>query len=232
MAGRLCPFGRRKCLHAFAALVPSDEEALAFLGSGVVPGFASPSEDDRVAYARSCLASAAFKTKAWPHFACFVDASNVARHRPVPAARVNEPKARLADIDAVVAALKKLRYVALVVSDKNLFQLIDEPYEYQRKYTEYPHSVAQGRQADNIMLLALRRLSEAACVTNDRFSKPDEARDFPDVLSGHDRFYRHRWEGDDVSFVAPDGAAMPGALRRLARRLISKEQSSYSHGRP
>lgn len=199
--------------------MPTDDEALAFLATGNVPGKEAPSEDDRVAFARECLASTAFKQKAWPHFACFVDASNVARHRPVPAAKVNEPKARLADLDAVFVALKKLRYVPLVVSDKNLFQLIDEPYEYQRKYTEYPHSVAQGRQADNIMLLALRRLPEAACVTNDRFSKPDEARDFPDVLSGADRFFRHRWEGDVPSFVAADGAPMPGALRRLARRL-------------
>jgi hypothetical protein len=200
--------------------VPTDQDALAFLERGIVPGVAAPTREERVAFARACLKeSEAFKKAAWPHFACFVDASNVARHRPVPAAKVNEPKARLADLDAVVAALKKLRYVALVVSDRNLFELIDEPYEYQRKYTQYPHSVAQGRQADSILLHALRRLPEAACVSNDRFSKPDEARDFPDVLAARGRFYRHRWEGDAPRFVDDAGAPMPDALGRLAARL-------------
>jgi hypothetical protein len=131
---------------------------------------------------------------------------------------VNAPKASLADLDAVVAALRKLRYVPFVVSDANLFQLIDEPYEWQRKYTQYPHSVAKGRQADNVLLNALRRLPEAACVSNDRFAKPDERRDYADVLDAPLRFYRHAWEGDAPSLVAPDGSPMPGALRRLARR--------------
>jgi len=198
--------------------VPSEEEALAFLETGAVPGVAAPTEDERVAFVRACLALDAFKAKAWPHFACFVDASNVARRRPVPAHEVNAPKARLADLDAVVAALKKQRFVAFVVSDANLFQLIDEPYEWQRKYSEYPHSVAKGRQADNILLNALRRLPEAACVSNDRFSKPDEQRDYGDVLARPSTFYRHRWDGDAVSFVDAAGAPMPGALRRLARR--------------
>jgi hypothetical protein len=199
---------------------PSDEDALAFLATGSVPGAASPTEDARVAFARACLKVPAFKEKAWPHFACFVDASNVARRRPIPASATNEPKARLADIDAVVDALRKLRYAPIVVSDKNLFQLIDEPYEYQRKYTQRPHSVAERMQADTIVLRALRRLPEAAVVTNDRYSKPDEARDFADVLALRDCYYRHRWEGDAVSFHAPDGAPMPGALRRLARRMV------------
>ncbi len=198
--------------------VPTDDEALRFLETGEVPGVAAPTEDERVAFARECLKSVAFKEKAWPHFACFVDASNVARRRAVAAHEVNAPKARLADLDAVVDALRKLRYVPFVVSDANLFQLIDEPYEWQRKYSQYPHSVAKGRQADSILLHALRRLPEAACVSNDRFSKPDEQRDFGDVLARPLVFYRHRWEGDAPSFVGPDGAPMPGALRRLARR--------------
>src|SRR5206468_5530606 len=100
-----------------------------------------------------------------------------------------------------------------VVSDANLFQLIDEPYEWQRKYSQYPHSVAERRQADSIVLHALRRLPEAACVTNDRFSKPDEARDFPDVLALRECFYRHAWDGDAPRLVALEGAPMPDAPR-------------------
>ena len=197
---------------------PSDDEALAFLAAGVVPGLAAPSEDERVAFLRRCLKVVAFKEKAWPHFACFVDASNVARRRPVPAHEVNAPKARMADLDAVVEALRKLRYVPFVVSDANLFQLIDDPYAFKAKYTTYPHSVAERRQADNILLHALRRLPEAACVSNDRFSKPDEARDYADVLARPQGFYRHRWEGDEPRLVTPEGQPMPDALRRFARR--------------
>lgn len=197
---------------------PTDEDALAFLKSGQVPGVEAPTEDERVEFAKRCLKVRAFKEKAWPHFACFVDASNVARRRPVAAHETTAPKARLADLDAVVDALRRLRYVPFVVSDANLFRLIDEPYEFQRKYTEYPHSVAERRQADNVMLHALRRLPEAACVTNDRFSKPDEVRDYGDVLALPLCFYRHRWDDDAPRFEAPDGTPMPGALRRLARR--------------
>ena len=200
---------------------PTDAEALAFLATGAVPAKPGATEDDRVAFLRECLKLDAFKQKAWPHLACFVDASNVARRRPVPAHEVNTPKARLADLDAAVDALRKLRYVPIVVSDANLFHLIDEPYEWKRKYGTYPHSVAERRQADSILLRALRKLPEAACVTNDRFSKPDEARDFGDVLALRDCFYRHAWDGDAVTFHAPDGPPMPGALRRLARRLGS-----------
>lgn len=196
-----------------------DEAALAFLATGHIPGRPDATEDDRVAFARECLQVKAFKEKAWPHFACFVDASNVARRRKVPIHEVNTPKAYLADIDAAVAALKKLRYIPIVVSDANLFQLIDEPYEWQKKYSEYPHSVAHRRQADSIVLNALRKLPEAACLSNDRFSKPDEVRDYGDVLSVDARFYRHAWDGDAPRFHAPDGTPMPGALRRLARRL-------------
>lgn len=195
-----------------------DAEALAFLATGALPGVAAPTVAERAAFARRCLANRAFKEKAWPHFVCFVDASNVARHRRVAAHETNAAKARLADLDAVVAALKALRYVPFVVSDANLFQLIDEPYEFQRKYTQYPHAVAERRQADNIVLQGLRRLPEAACVSNDRFSKPDEARDFDDVLRLPRCFYRHRWEGDTPFLVAPDGSPMPAALERLARR--------------
>lgn len=197
---------------------PSSEDALLFLKTADVPGIEEPTEDDRVAFARAALKVQAFKEKAWPHFACFVDASNVARRQQVEIWKVNEPKAKLADLDAVVAALRKLRYVPIVVSDANLFQLMDRSYEFQEKYTKYPHSVAERRQADNILLHALRRLPEAACLTNDRFSKPDEVRDFGDVLESAD-FYRHRWEGDAPALVTPQGAPMPGALRRLARRL-------------
>lgn len=197
---------------------PTDADALAFLTSGTVPGHEKPTPAERRAFLLRCLQSTAFKEKAWPHFVCFVDASNVARRRPVPAHEVNTPKARLADLDATVAALKKLKYVPFVVSDANLFRLIDEPYEYQRKYTQYPHSVAERRQADNILLRALQRLPEAACVTNDRFSKPDELRDFPDVLASKDCFYRHRWDGDEVRFESPDGALMPDSRTRFAAR--------------
>lgn len=199
--------------------MPTDDEALRFLETGEVPGVAAPDEDARVAFARECLKSRAFKEKAWPHFACFVDASNVARRRQVAVHEVNAPKARLADLDAAVEALKKLRYVPFVVSDANLFQLIDDPYGWQARYTQYPHSVAKGRQADNILLNALRRLPEAACVSNDRFSKPDERRDYGDVLAQALTFYRHRWDGDVPSFQADDGTPMPGALRRMARRI-------------
>lgn len=195
----------------------SAEEALAFLASGAVPGRDAPTEDERIAFARECLKVPEFKARAWPHFACFVDASNVSRRRPVAAHEVNAPKARLADLDAVVDALRKLRYVPIVVSDGNLFQLIDEPYEWQRKYTSYPHSVAQRQAADPILLRALRKLPEAACVTNDRFSKPDEVRDHADVLAPA-TFFRHQWDGDAPRLVARDGTPAPGALRRLARR--------------
>jgi hypothetical protein len=197
---------------------PSDEEALAFLATGAVPGLAKPTPEERLAFLRRCLKVTAFKEKAWPHFACFVDASNVARRRPVAAHEVNAPKARLADLDAVVGALRGLRYVPFVVSDANLFQLIDEPYEFKRKYTAYPHSVAERRQADNVLLHALRRLPEAACVSNDRFSKPDEVRDYADVLARPQGFYRHRWEGDAPRLVTPAGEPMPDALRRFAQR--------------
>ena len=200
---------------------PTPQDALEFLATGSVPGSAAPTEDERVAFARASLQVHEFKVKAWPHFACFVDASNVARRQQVEIWKVNEPKAKLADLDAVVAALRKLRYVPIVVSDANLFQLMDRSYEFQEKYTKYPHSVAERRQADNILLHALRRLPEAACVTNDRFSKPDEVRDFGDVLQSAD-FYRHRWDADAPRLVTPDGAPMPGALRRLARRLAGK----------
>ena len=201
---------------------PADAEALAFLATGALPGLAQATFDDRLAFLKRCLKVTAFKEKGWPHFACFVDASNVARHRPVPVHEVNAPKARLADLDAVVEALRKLRYVPFVVSDANLFKLIDEPYEYQRKYTQYPHSVADRRQADNIILHALRRLPEAACVSNDRFSKPDELRDYADVLALRGAFHRHRWDGDAPRFEDPQGAPMPDALRRLAARLHEK----------
>jgi hypothetical protein len=197
---------------------PSDADALAFLATGALPGPAAPGPEERLAYVKRCLQVRAFKEKAWPHFACFVDASNVARRRPIPVHEVNAPKASLADLDAVVAELKRLRYVPFVISDANLFKLIDEPYEYQRKYTQYPHSVAERRQADNIILHALRRLPEAACVSNDRFSKPDELRDYGDVLALPATFYRHQWDGDAPRFVTPKGEPMPDALRRLAAR--------------
>lgn len=191
---------------------------LRFLETGEVPGLEAPDEDARLAFLRACLKERAFKEKAWPHFACFVDASNVARRQRVAAHEVNAPKARLADLDAVAAALKALRYVPVVVSDANLFHLMDEPYEYQRKYTQFPHSVSTGRQADKVVLHALRRLPEAVCVTNDRFAKPDEQRDFADVLAEPARFYRHRWDDDAPRFVDAQGEPMPGALRRLVRR--------------
>ena len=197
---------------------PTLDEALAFLATGRIPGVEAPGDDARLAFLRACLRLTGFKEKAWPHFACFVDASNVARRRHVAAHETNAPKARLADLDAVVAELKRLRYVPIVVSDGNLFQLIDEPYAFQEKYTKYPHSVAQRRQADNILLLALRKLPEAACVTNDRFGKPDEVRDYPDVLALRGCFHRHRWEGDAPRLVTPEGEPMPDALRRFVRR--------------
>ena len=192
-----------------AATVPSADDALAFLAEG-----SSASLEERRAKVRACLKVREFKEKAWPHFACFVDASNVARRRPVPVHEVNTPKARLEDLDAVVDELRRLRYVPFVVSDANLFQLIDRPYEWQEKYTKYPHSVAERRQADSIVLRALRKLPEAACVTNDRFSKPDELRDFPDVLALQGCFYRHKWDGDKPILVD-----MPDAITRLAQRL-------------
>lgn len=222
-AGRRCLWPRGgwasiQIVRDLASAVPTDDEALRFLETGEVPGVAAPTEDERLAFLKTCLKLDAFKAKAWPHFVCFVDASNVARRNPPPIHEVNAPKASLADLDAAVEALRKLRYVPFVVSDANLFQLIDRPYEYQKKYTEYPHSVAQRRQADNILLNALRRLPEAACVSNDRFAKPDELRDYGDVVARPLTFYRHRWEGDVPSFVDKDGAPMPGAHRRFARR--------------
>lgn len=192
-----------------AATIPSPDDALALLAEG-----SSASLEERRAKVRACLKVREFKEKAWPHFACFVDASNVARRRPIPIHEVNTPKARLDDLDAVVEELRRLRYVPFVVSDGNLFQLIDRPYEWQQKYTKYPHSVAERRQADSIVLRALRKLPEAACVTNDRFSKPDELRDFPDVLALDDCFYRHAWDGDKPVLVG-----MPDAITRLAARL-------------
>lgn len=212
----------REAFPARAVEPPAPEDALAFLATGVVPGEPAPTTAQRVAFLRRCLLLTKFKEKAWPHFVCFVDASNVARRRKVAVHEVNAPKARLADLDAVVAALKALRYVPFVVSDANLFRLIDEPYEYRRKYTEYPHSVAERQQADAILLRALRRLPEAACVTNDRFDKPDERRDFADVLARPLTFWRHRWEGDEPRLVAADGAPMPDARTRLALRFEEK----------
>lgn len=187
----------------------AEPAALAFLEGGHLPADAPPRE-----YVRACLRVPAFRERAWPHLACFVDASNVARRRPVPAHEVNTPKARLADLDAVVEALRRLKYVPIVVSDANLFQLIDEPYEWQRKYTKYPHSVAKGRQADTIVLRALEKLPEAAVVTNDRFAKPDERRDFAHVLDLPGTFFRHTWDDETPSLVG-----MPHAYDRLAGRL-------------
>ncbi|HUR68903.1 MAG TPA: hypothetical protein VM370_06620 [Candidatus Thermoplasmatota archaeon] len=198
---------------------PTPDAALSFLKTGKIDG--APADlAARRAYLNRCLRVREFKEKAWPHFACFVDASNVARRKPVPVHEVNTPKARLADLDAVVDELRRLKYVPFVVSDGNLFQLIDRPYEWQAKYTKYPHSVAERRQADSIVLRALRELPEAACVTNDRFSKPDEARDFPDVLALRDCFYRHSW-ADDI----PTLIGMPDALTRLATRLGNGQPS-------
>ena len=191
--------------------VPPVDEALAFLRGRAPEGV------DRKAYLRACLKLPEFREKAWPHFVCFIDASNVARRRQVPIHEVNAPKAYLADLDAVVAKAKALRYVPFVVSDANLFQLIDEPYEWQRKYTEYPHSVAKGRQADTILLRALEKLPEAACVTNDRFSKPDERRDFAHVLDAPDRFYRHAWTSDEPTLIG-----LPHAHDRLLATLGRK----------
>ena len=200
---------------------PSEEAALSFLATGARPEGVAARE-----MVRACLKVRAFKEKAWPHFACFVDASNVARRRPVPVHEVTAPKASLADLDAVVEALRALRYVPFVVSDANLFHLIDQPYEWKRKYTEYPHSVAERRQADSIVLRALRKLPEAACVTNDRFAKPDEVRDFGDVLALEGCFHRHRWDGDAPSFVSREtGEPMPDAITRLAMRLARKAEA-------
>ena len=196
----------------------TEADAFAFLERGGLPGRDAPTLDERRAFLRECLQLDAFKAKAWPHFVCFVDASNIARRKQVALHETNAAKASLADLDAAVDALRRLRYVPFVVSDANLFRLIDDPYGYQKKYTEYPHSVAERRQADNILLLALRRLPEAACLSNDRFSKPDETRDYGDVLARPMGFYRHRWEGDVPSFVAPDGSPMPDARTRLCLR--------------
>lgn len=202
-----------------AMVVPSEAEALAFLERGALP----PGVTKAAAFARACVQVPAFKAKAWPHFACFVDASNVARRRPVPAHEVNTPRGRLADLDAVVAALKALRYVPVVVSDASLFYAIDDPYGWQEKYGKYPHSVARGQQADSVVLRALRSLPEAACVTNDRFSKPDELRDYPDVLAEPGRFFRHQWDGDAPRLVSREGAAMPDAFARMAERLSLRQ---------
>lgn len=204
---------RRARVHAAprapARVDVAEPVALAFLERGELPPGVEPRE-----FVRACLKVPAFRARAWPHLACFVDASNVARRKPVPVHEVNTPKASLADLDAVVDAVRRLKYVPIVVSDANLFQLIDEPYEWQKKYTEYPHSVAKGRQADTIVLRALEKLPEAACVTNDRFSKPDERRDFARVLDAPDTFFRHAWNGDVPMLVE-----MPHAYDRLVRRL-------------
>lgn len=206
---------------------PTDEEALTFLRTGRVPGAEAPDEEARLSFLRRCLSVQAFKEKAWPHLACFVDASNVSRRRKVAVHEVNGPKARLADLDAVVEALRKLRYIPIVVSDGNLFHLMDDPYEYQRKYTSYPHSVAQRRQADSIVLRALQQLPEAAVVSNDRFSKPDEVREYASVLALRDCFFHHRWEGDVPALVGRDGQPMADARRRLARRLGGPAQENH-----
>lgn len=195
----------------------AESDALAFLEGGIVPGVDAPTAEDRIAFLRRALKVAAFKERAWPHFACFVDASNVARRRRVDVTETTVPKARLADLDAVVDLLRKKRYVPLVVSDGNLFQLMDDPYAFRTKYMGKPHSVAERRQADGIVLQALKRLPEAACVSNDRFSKPEEQRFYAEVVATRD-FYRHRWDGDEVRLESPDGNEMPGAFRRMVSK--------------
>jgi len=194
------------------------DEHRAFLATGAVPGLPSPTFEDRLAYARAGLKDASFKKLAWPHFACFVDASNVARWDPPPTAKVNEPKAKLWRLVACENALRKLGYVPIMVSDGNLFHLMDEPYEYQKRYTQYPHSVAKGFQADRIVLRALRDLPEAAVVSRDRFDKPSDVKDFADVLVDRRAFFAFRFDEHDAIHLFRGSEPMPRATARLAAR--------------
>lgn len=189
-----------------------------FLATGAVPGEDAPDVEARVAFIRASLKDPAFKKLAWPHFACFVDASNVARWDPPALGKVNEPKAKLWRLQRCEEALRKLGYVPIMVSDGNLFHLMDDPYGYKERYTEYPHSVAKGRQADRIVLRALQKLPEAACVTRDRFDKPEEVQDFPDVLADRSKFYAYRFDDDGAIHLHRGGSPMPSAARRLAAR--------------
>lgn len=192
----------------------------AFLRDGAVPGVEKPTSDDRLAYLRASLKDVEFKKKAWPHFACFVDASNVARFDPPPVHKVNEPKAKLWRLEKCEAALRKLGYVPIMVSDGNFGRLMDEPFRFDDLYAKPPHSVAKGYQADRILLRALRELPEAACVTRDRFDKPEDKEHFAEVLVDRSKFWMFRFdEAGEIRFFRGE-TAMPSAARRLASRWI------------
>lgn len=193
----------------------------AFFATGAVPGIERPTVEDRLTFIRASFPDERFKKLAWPHFAAFVDASNVARANPPPIHKVNEPKARLEYLEIADAALRKLGYIPIFVSDGSLFHLIDQPYKFREKYGEYPHSIGKGRSADNIVLHALRRLPEAIVVTRDRYDKPDEVRDFADVLGDRSKFYRWRFNEDfsAIEFRQREtDAPLASARRRLAQR--------------
>ena len=198
--------------------MPTPAEHGFFLATGAVPGVEAPTFEDRLAYVRANLKDVAFKKRAWPHFACFVDASNVARWDPPPVHKVNEPKAKLWRLERCEAALRKLGYVPIMVSDGNLGKLMDEPFRYDDLYTKPPHSVAKGYQADRIVLRALRELPEAACVTRDRYDKPEDREHFAAVLEDRSKFFMFRFDADGAIHFFRGETPMPSAARRLAAR--------------
>lgn len=192
-----------------------------FFESGSVTGNPADAStlEERLAFIRDHRAEESFKRRAWPHFTAFVDASNVARWDSPKVWEVNEDKAKVRYLLACDAALRKLGYIPLMVSDANLRHLIDEPWTFLEKYGKYPHSTSTGRKADYVVLRALRSLPEAICVSRDRYQSPDELKEWPDVLADRSRFWAYRFEDDGaIRFFRGEDALAP-ASRRLAAKL-------------
>ncbi len=193
----------------------------AFFSAGSVKGdeAAPASAPERLAFIKAHWKDEAFRRRAWPFVAAFVDASNVARWDRPAVHEVTKDKAQVRWLVRADEELRRLAYVPVMVSDANLVHIIDEPWTFTERYGKYPHVATPGQKADNVVLRALRSLPEAVCVTRDRFGGPDEQRAYPDVLSEPSRFFAYRFEDDGAVRFFRGDEPLPHAARRMAERV-------------